>query len=180
MEKFQLYNRAAKYYCKENDKLLIIDDDEFLDVKSVKDIEEFDKNISFYWNIYGSGGEIYHTNDYSKFTYEYTSNEFKTMTIVKNNTIYNSNHNPDNFEKNTSIYKIKHYITKSLEDYILKCRRRIDVLGTLRYEKQAYALFIKANSMFTGLITNDEFDKLLKADNLRESLKEIFKKREKI
>ena len=175
IEKFQLYNEAARYYCKENDKLLIIDDDEYLDIKSVNDIEVFDKNISFYWNIYGSGGQIYHNDDYSNYTYEYTSNEFKTMTIVNNNTIYNSNHNPDNYEKNMSIYKIKHYITESLEDYINKCKLRIKTLGKLRYEKHAYQIFIKANSMFTGLITKDDFNKLLISNDLKNDLKNIFK-----
>lgn len=180
MYKFQLYNQAASYYCKINDKLLIIDDDEFLDVNSVNNIECFDNTLSFYWKLYNSGGYIYHTDDYSKYEYVKLSDEYKTMTIINKDTVYNSNHQPNNCSNTKSIYKIKHYITKSLEDYILKCKIRTDTLGSLRYHKQAYQLFIKINPMFSGTLSKADFKKLMESDNLKDELVKMFGNKNRI
>lgn len=169
MRKFQMYNKTIRNYCKCNDKLLVIDDDEFLDV-SVGHIESFTDSISFRWKIYGAGNEIFHTDDYSKFNMVEISQEFKTMVTVNESVVFNSNHIPNNHTANISKYYINHYITKSLEDYLLKCKLRINVLGSLRYEKQAYQNFIRINPQFSIKITPEQFNTILHSKDIHKTL----------
>ena len=172
MLKFQYYNETIRRFCKNNDKLLVIDDDEFLGIDSVISIEDFDKMISFKWDIYGAGKEIFKA-PLKKFTFVDHSSEFKTMVLVKNDITFESNHRPTSFEERFSKIPLKHYITKSLEEYIEKCRLRIDSLGSLRYCKQAYSNFIKVNPQFSSVISQEEFNELLHCEDFEERFAKI-------
>lgn len=172
MLKFQYYNETIRRFCKTNDKLLVIDDDEFLGIDSVISIEDFNKMISFKWDIYGAGNEIFKAS-IERFTFVEHSNEFKTMVLVKNDITFESNHRPTVFEERFSKIPLKHYITKSLEEYIEKCRKRIDSLGSLRYSKQAYSNFIKINPKFSSIITQEEFNEMLYCEDFKEKFIKI-------
>lgn len=173
LKKFQLYNDSIKL-CKDNDLLLVIDDDEFLDVPNVNAIEKFDKSLSFRWKLYGAGNEVFSCNDLSKYNYVEISNEYKTMVRVSRDITFNSNHRPSDFKYNQSRFFIKHYITKSLEDYINKCKQRILTLGELRYKKQAYQIFIRTNPSFAAKISKEQFNNILDSDNVHDELMKLF------
>ena len=176
LRKFQLYNQSIKI-CKKNDLLLVIDDDEFLDVQDVSSIEKFETVLLFKWKVYGAGSEIFHNNDLNKCNFSEVSEITKSMIKVRDGIVFNSNHFPDCENFTYSRFFIKHYISKSLEDYLFKCRRRIDFLGDLRYNEQAYQNFIKVNPQFIVKIQEKQFNEVLHSENIHDSLIKLFDKK---
>ena len=145
---FYVYNHA--YLCNECKYLLFVDIDEFLDLGSTKlrDMIRFKKYIHIPWKVYGDSEQLHKVNKpvQERFTIPSATlcdnTLHKTLVQTGNRCVFNNPHYCETYiqcyspsgipcyglDSQDNLYKtedivIKHYVTKSTEEYVDKMKK---------------------------------------------------------